>query len=125
MQTCNPLMGSIGSCFVKTASNHSAGFDSTESMVQVFDPMVLLLTTLQAVTVSLVAYLVFLQVNSNKKAPGVEEPLPKETVTASKEVPVAKQSRSIRGVNIYGPYKKVSGLLCYQFCIYVIGLSAE
>ena len=87
-----------------------------------FDPTMVILTSLQAVTVSLVAYLVYsnslLQNNNSSKKdvvttkevakPAKEDDTTEESDSSVKEVEVHNEKRSVRGVNVYGPYKKVS-----------------
>ena len=67
------------------------------------DSSMILVTALQAVTSVLVCYLVY-QYQTDEKRPAVEKE-EKEIEESKSEAPVEK--RSIRGVNIYGPYKKV------------------
>ena len=79
------------------------------------DLTLLLMTSLQAVTVSLVGYLIYTSQNNNNEANKVatksknikDDDTTAETESSIKEVALPKEKRSIRGVNVYGPYKKV------------------
>ena len=90
----------------------------TSTLDQSVDPTIALLTTLQAVTVTLVVYLVYSSKTSSETN-SVDTPRAVEIVDVKKEevdeptteeakvVQTQVQARSVRGVNVYGPYKKV------------------
>lgn len=84
------------------------------------DLTLVLLTSLQAVTVSLVCYLIYNSQQQHKnEVPKVAAATSKgknvkdddttmESDSSIKEVHIQNEKRSVRGVNVYGPYKKVS-----------------
>ena len=85
---------------------------TTEAQIE---PAMVLMTSLQAVTVSLVCYLIFhlqhQQKDTVKSKKVKEDDTTVDTDSSVKEVNVQNEKRSIRGVNVYGPYKK-AGLTC-------------
>ena len=92
---------------------------ATQSTVDMqADLTLVLLTSLQAVTVSLVCYLIYnskqqknevTKVAVTSKSKNVkDDDTTMESDSSIKEVHIQNEKRSVRGVNVYGPYKKVS-----------------